>query len=40
MIMDIFRTVVPYGFMLNWLVSILVLFLALKEIPPAKEAEL
>lgn len=40
MIMDIFRTVVPYGFWLNWLVSVLVLFLALKEVPSAKEAEL
>ncbi|WP_019154524.1 DUF1189 domain-containing protein [Robertmurraya massiliosenegalensis] len=40
MVMDIFRTAVPFGFMLNWLVSILVLFLALKEIPPEKEEEL
>lgn len=33
MIMDIFQTAVPFGFVLNWFVSILVLVLAMKEIP-------
>lgn len=33
MIMDIFQTPVPFGFVLNWFVSILVLVLAIKEIP-------
>lgn len=37
MIMDIFQTAVPFGFALNWFVSILVLVLALKEIPQSKE---
>lgn len=37
MIMDIFQTAVPFGFVLNWFVSILVLILALKEIPQSKE---
>jgi len=37
MIMDIFKTPVPFGFMLYWFVSILLMALALKEIPQAKE---
>jgi hypothetical protein len=37
MIMDIFQTPVPFGFVLNWFVSILVLVLALKEIPKAEQ---
>nr|WP_237562920.1 DUF1189 domain-containing protein [Bacillus dakarensis] len=32
MIMDFLHTVVPFGFVLSWLISVLVLYLALKEI--------
>lgn len=32
MIMDLLQTVVPGGFMLNWFVSLVILYLALKEI--------
>lgn len=39
MIMDIFQTAVPFGFVLNWFVSILVLILAIKEIPQAKDIQ-
>lgn len=39
MVMDIFQTAVPFGFVLNWFVSILVLILAIKEIPQSKELE-
>lgn len=36
-VMDFFQTAVPFGFFLNWFVSILVLVLTLKEIPKTKE---
>lgn len=39
MVMDIFQTAVPFGFVLNWFVCILVLILALKEIPQSKELQ-
>lgn len=35
-IMDVFQTTVPFGFLLNWVVSIIVLILALKEVPQEK----
>lgn len=37
-IMDILLVTVPSGFLLNWFVHLIVLYLALKEIPPAKKS--
>lgn len=39
MVMDIFQTSVPFGFVLNWFVCILMLILSLKEIPQSKELQ-
>lgn len=36
MIMDLLQTTVPGGFMINWFVSFVILYLALKEINPEK----
>jgi hypothetical protein len=38
-IMDAFRTTVPFGFVINWLVATIVLYLVLKEIPLPKRKE-
>lgn len=37
MVMDLLQTAVPGGFMLNWFVSLVILYLALKELNPEKE---
>ena len=37
MIMDSLQVVVPSGFLLNWFVHLIVLYLVLKEIPPLKK---
>lgn len=35
-LMEAVQTVVPYGMVIHWFVSLTVLFLAVKEVPPAK----
>ena len=37
MVMDLIKTTVPNGFLINWFVSLIILLLAIKEIPSTKK---